>query len=202
MSKKLSKSYLLVSVAVMSALAIVFDVLSDTLPLRVPWGMKIDFVGTIWVLSYFLYGLSVAFPVSAITTLFIVLVMPTGFVGGAMKFIATLPMFLIPALASHLPFSNLHQGSKIFNKVIIITVLGILANIVRLILATAANYYWAIPLWTGIQSSMIVNVMFGGSMLAFIVFIAGMNVLQGIIDIVVPWLLAFKFKLSTMFGTW
>ena len=51
MSRKLSKSYLVVSIAMLSALAIVFDVLSDMLPLRAPWGMKIDFVGTVWILS-------------------------------------------------------------------------------------------------------------------------------------------------------
>jgi riboflavin transporter FmnP len=80
-SKKPTKSYLTASIAIMSALAIIFDVFSDVLPLRMPWGMKVDFVGTVWVLSYFLYGLSVASSVSVITTLFITLFMPTGFVG-------------------------------------------------------------------------------------------------------------------------
>jgi len=49
MSRKLSKSYFLVSAR---------------------WGIKIDFVGTVWVLSYFLYDKPVAFPVSAITALY------------------------------------------------------------------------------------------------------------------------------------
>jgi hypothetical protein len=44
--------------------------------------------------------------------------------------------------------------------------------------------------------------MFGGSLWGFLVFVAGMNVLQGIVDVYVPWVLAFKLKLSTMFGTW
>jgi riboflavin transporter FmnP len=201
MSKKLSKSYLIASIAVMSALAIAFDVLSDLLPLRVPWGMKIDFVGTIWVLSYFLYGLSVAFPVSVVTSLFITMFMPTGFVGGIMKFVATIPMFLVPALVSYLPFFS-KQGSKIFNKIFLIIGVAVLANVVRLLAATAINYYWAIPLWTGIPTGQILDIMFGGSFLGFIIFVAGMNVLQGIIDIFVAWLLAFKFRLSSMFGTW
>ena len=200
MSKKLTKSYLIVSVAILSALAIVFDVLSDALPFRALWGMKIDFVGTVWVLSYFLYGLRVAFPTSVITTLYITLFMPTGFVGATMKFIATIPMFLVPELMSHLPFFN--RSSKIFNKPLLIVGVGALANAVRLLVATMVNYYWAIPLWTGIPTSMILEVMFANSIWAFIVFVSGMNLLQGIVDIFVPWLLAFKFKLSTMFGTW
>jgi riboflavin transporter FmnP len=185
----------------LSALAIVFDVFSSMLPLRVPWGMKIDFVGTVWVLSYFLYDLPVAFPVSAITTLYIALFMPTGFVGASMKFIATTPMFLIPALVSYLPFFS-NRSSKIFNNLLLTVGLGILANIVRLLVATAVNYYWAIPLWTGIATENILDTLFGGSLFAFIVFVAGLNVLQGIVDILVPWMLAFKLKLSTMYGTW
>jgi riboflavin transporter FmnP len=182
----------------MSALAIIFDLLPSV---RVPWGMKIDFVGTIWVLSYFLHGLSVALPVSILTTLYITVFSETGFVGAAMKFIATTPMFLLPALVSYLPlFSN--RSSKIFNQVLLILGAGILANIVRLLLATVANYYWAIPLWTGIATDQILEAMFGGSLWGFLVFVAGMNVLQGIVDVYVPWVLAFKLKLSTMFGTW
>lgn len=185
----------------MSALAIIFDVFSDMLPFRVLWGMKIDFVGTVWVLSYFLYNLPVALPVSAITTLYIALFMPTGFVGAIMKFIATIPMFLIPAIVSRLPFFS-KRNSKIFNNIFLTVGLCIIANIVRLVLATTVNYYWAIPLWTGTPTDQIVDVMFSGSFTAFIVFVAGMNVAQGIVDIVVPWVLAFKLKLSTTFGTW
>jgi hypothetical protein len=200
-SKKPTKSYLTASIAIMSALAIIFDVFSDVLPLRMPWGMKVDFVGTVWVLSYFLYGLSVASSVSVITTLFITLFMPTGFVGGIMKFVATIPMFLVPALVSRLPFFS-NYGSKLFNKTLLIVGVAFLANAVRLLVATAVNYYWAIPLWTGIPTGDILAVMFGGSILEFIIFVAGLNVLQGIIDVVIAWLLAFKFRLSSMFGTW
>ncbi|MCW4015226.1 MAG: hypothetical protein NWF06_02550 [Candidatus Bathyarchaeota archaeon] len=200
-SKKPTKSYIIASIAIMSALAIFFDIFSDMLPLRMPWGMKVDFVGTIWVLSYLLYGLSTASSVSVITTLFITLFMPTGFVGGIMKFVATIPMFLVPALVSRFPFFSKH-GAKLFNKALLVVVVTVLATIVRLIVAIVVNYYWAMPLWTGIPTNELLAAMFGGSILEFIIFVAGLNVLQGIIDIVVAWLLAFKFKLSSMFGTW
>lgn len=198
MSRKLSKSYLLASIAMMSTLAIILDVLPSV---RVPWGMKIDFVGTVWVLSYFLYGLSVALPVSIITTLYITIFSVTGFVGATMKFIATIPMFLIPALVSYLPFFS-NRSSKIFNKLLLIIGVCILANVVRLVATITVNYYWAIPLWTGIPTNKILDAMFNGSILGFVVFVAGMNVLQGVVDILVPWVLGFKLKLSTMFGTW
>ncbi|MCK4830098.1 hypothetical protein KA005_81015 [bacterium] len=198
MSRRLSKSYFIVSIAMMSTLAIIFDLLPSV---RVPWGMKIDFVGTVWVLSYFLYGLSAALPVSIITTLYITMFGTTGFVGATMKFIATIPMFLIPALVSYLPFFS-NRSSKIFNKLLLSIGLCILATIARLLVTITVNYYWAIPLWTGISTDKIVEVMFNGSFLAFVVFVAGMNVLQGIVDFFISWFLAFKLKLSTMFGTW
>jgi len=199
MSRKPAKSYFIVSTAILSSLAIIFDVMSDAFPLRLPWGMKIDFVGAIWVLAYFLYGLTEALSVSIITTLFITAFMPTGFVGATMKFIATIPMFLIPALISYLPlFSN--RRAKIFDKLLLIIGLCILANTVRLIVATTVNLYWAIPIWFGMTSEQVLA--YFGGIVPLIIFVAGMNLLQGIIDIFVAWLLAFKFQLSENFGTW
>jgi riboflavin transporter FmnP len=163
--------------------------------------MKIDFVGTVWVLAYFLHGVSVALPVSIITTLYITVFSPTGFVGAAMKFIATTPMFLIPAAVLYLPLFS-HRSSTLFNKSLLMIVLCVLANAVRLLATTAVNYYWAIPLWTGIPTNEVLATMFNDSWAAFIAFVAGMNVLQGIVDLFVPWLLAFKLKLATMYGTW
>jgi riboflavin transporter FmnP len=189
-----------VSTAILAALAIVFDVMSEVFPLRMPWGMKIDFVGVIWVLAYFLYGIREALSVSIITAIFIIILNPTGVLGAMMKLIATLPMFVIPALISQFYDSN--KKAALFNNISIVTIACIVATVVRLIVATLLNFYWAIPLWTGIPTDKILEVMFNGSIPAFIIFVAGMNVLQGIVDVLVSWLLAFKFKLSEYFGTW
>lgn len=196
MSRKPTKSYSIISIAIMSALAIIFDVIPSV---RAPWGMKIDFVGTVWVLSYFLYGLSIAFPVSAITSLYLTFFSTTGFVGATMKFVATIPMFLIPALVSHLPFFS-NRGSKIFNNLPLIIGLNIIANVVRLLVATVVNLYWAIPIWTGMTQDEILG--YYGGLIPLIIFVAVLNVLQGFVDILVAWALAFKTKLSAMYGTW
>lgn len=193
-----SRAYFVVSIAVMSALSIIFELMPA---FRVFWGMKIDFVGTIWVLSFFLYGLREALYVSLITTGFIMIYSPTGIVGAAMKFIATLPMLLVTAALGYLPgFSDNTSKKYADPKVFILS--AVLANLVRITVASIVNYYWAIPLFLGIPSEIIIDTMFAGSILGFIAFVASMNLLQGIIDIVVPWLLAFKFKLSNLFGTW
>ncbi len=198
MSRNSSKSYFVVSTAILSALAILFDVMSDVFPLRAPWGMKIDFVGVIWVLAYFLYGLKEALSVSVITAIFISMVMPTGFLGATMKLIATLPMFVIPELISQ--FYGSKRRAKMFNNIILITISGILATIVRMVVATLLNLYWAIPLWYNIPQAEVINAL--GGWVALITLVAGFNVIQGIVDILVSWLLAFKFNLSEYFGTW
>jgi riboflavin transporter FmnP len=193
-----SRAYFLVSTALMSALSIIFDLMPA---FRALWGMKIDFVGTVWVLTFFLYGLAEASYVSIITTGFILIWSPTGFVGAAMKFIATIPMFLVPAALQYLPqFSD--KTSKMYDSIPVLLTSGVLANVARILIASVVNYYWAIPLFLGMPSEVVLQTMFGGSIVGFIVFVAGMNILQGIIDIIVPWLLAYKFKLSELFGTW
>ncbi len=198
MSRNSSKSYFVVSTAILSALAILFDVMSDTFPLRAPWGMKIDFVGVIWVLAYFLYGLKEALSVSVITAIFISMVMPTGFLGATMKLIATIPMFVIPELISH--FYGSKRRAKMFSNIIIITISGILATIVRMVVATLLNLYWAIPLWYNIPQAEVINAL--GGWVALITLVAGFNVIQGIVDIFISWLLAFRFNMSEYFGTW
>lgn len=83
-----------------------------------------------------------------------------------------------------------------------ITAAGILAILTRVIVSSAANYYWAIPVFFGMPSEVVLQKMFGNSIWAFIAFVAGMNVFQGVVDIVVPWFLVFKGRLGRYFGTW
>lgn len=183
-----------------SSLAVIGEVIPS---LRVPWGMKIDFVGAIWVLAYFLYGVPEALAVSVISTIFMVGYDPgpIGFVGGPMKFIATVPMFLVPAALLRLPFFS-ERNSRVFKSVLVVSMAGFLAIVVRLIVTCLANYYWAVPLFLGMPTDVFMEKVFANSIWAFIVYVAGLNVLQGIVDIVVPWFLAFRLRLSDHFGTW
>jgi riboflavin transporter FmnP len=194
-----SRSYFLASTAVLSALAIIAEVIPS---FRVFWGMKIDFVGVAWVLAFFLYGTAEALYVSIIATIFILGYSPTTFVGATMKFIATIPMFLIPAALQRLPPLSSGKSSKVFNRVLVISTTGFLAILVRVIASSIANYYWAIPLFLGIPSDVVLQTRFGNSIWAFLVFVASMNVLQGMIDILAPWFLAFRLGLCEHFGTW
>jgi riboflavin transporter FmnP len=191
-----SRTYILVATAVMSTIAIVMDLLP--LP-RVIWGMKIDLVGAIWVLTFFLYGWKPALTVSSITAIYIAMFSDTGYVGALMKFIATIPMFLVPAAMISLPFFG-KKESRVFERIIVITAATILATVTRLFLATAVNLYWAIPIWWGMTPEQTLAT-FGG-IVPLIAFVASLNVVQGIVDILASWALAFKLRLSQHFGTW
>ena len=191
-----SKTYVLVATAVMSTISIILDVLP--LP-RAIWGMKIDLVGTVWVLSFFLYGWKAALGVASITAIYIAMFSSTGYVGAVMKFVATIPMFLVPALMIQLPFFS-KKESRVYGSVVVITAAAILASLARLFLTTTVNLYWAIPIYLGKTPDQVL-VIFGG-IIPLMAFVAGLNVIQGIVDIYVPWVLAFKLRLSRHFGTW
>ncbi len=195
---KLSRSYFLTTTAVFSSLAIMADIIPS---FRVFWGMKVDLVGVVWVLAFFLYGVTEALLISIITTIFIMGFSTTMGVGAAMKFIATVPMFLVPAAVLRFPFFS-EKGSGAFKGILVVSTVGFLAIVARLIFSTIANYYWAIPLFLGMPSDVVLQKNFGNSVWAFIIFVASMNVLQGVVDILAPWFLAFRLRLSEHFGTW
>jgi len=191
-----SSTYVIIGTAVMASLSIIMDLLP--LP-RVVWGMKIDLVGAIWVLAFLLYGLKSALGVSSIVTIYIAMFSSTGYVGAVMKFVATVPMFLVPAIMIHLPFFRKKEANT-FSSLIVIIAATILASIARLFVATTVNLYWAIPIWFNMNPDQVLA--YFGGIVPLIVFVASLNVVQGIVDIAVSWALAFKLKLSQYFGAW
>jgi len=195
MPTRQSRTYFIVSVALLAATSIIFDMIP--LP-RAPWGMKIDFVGTVWVLSYFLYGLPHALTVSVIATLYILLFSSTGYVGAIMKLIATAPMFLVPAAFAMVP-SLSKRGLGLFRSPLVITALAIIASVTRLLVATVANLYWAIPIFFNMTSEQALA--YFGGLIPLIVFVAGFNVIQGIVDIYVSWFIALKLRVADRFGS-
>lgn len=180
-----SKSLFVASIAILSALSVVFDIMSDQFPLRVPWGMKIDFVGTTWLVAYFLFGFAEALCVSSITAVYMAFLGPTGIVGATMKFIATVSMFGVFELLMILPFVR----KRTFKNPIVMTATSVMAILARVVSTCVVNYYWAVPIWVGPD---FMEKLFGGSIMAFVAFVVGMNLLQSLVDIVIPWSIALR----------
>ncbi len=148
------------------------------------WGMWLDVVAIPWLVAYFLFGLRSAFIVSVLGSMVITLFSPETWLGAVMKFSATLPLLLILTLWTMFVKKQLLHLNK-FNLILAPLLVGI---IVRASLMLPLNYYFAIPIWTGLTTAQAMTI------IPWYV-IAGINSVQAIIDVVFAWLLVFKFKL-------
>ncbi len=196
-----SKTRVVAAAAVFIAVSTLFELLPKP---RVPWGMSIDFTAVPVVLAFFLFGVQCALITSI--GMFVILNFIGFFppVGAVMKLTATLPMFLVPALLLYTPLSGGQRTPLIFKSPLKVLVAGVLAIAVRCLVMVALNYYWAIPIFAsvffGISFEEFFEKQFGGIIWAFIWYVASMNMTQGVIDIAVSWLVAFKAKLADMFS--
>ncbi len=91
------KTYWMVAGAMLSAIAVIFQLVHGVIGINTGFGMTVDLVGVPILLAFFLFGLQGALYTSVVTALAITLIAPESWLGASMKFSATVPMFLIPA---------------------------------------------------------------------------------------------------------
>jgi riboflavin transporter len=149
------------------------------------WGMWIDVVSVTWVIAYLLFGFHSSLLVSGVGSLIITLFAPETWLGASMKFVATIPIIL--AL-----FGWAVLGAKRFNwyakpaHMVLPVLIGI---VIRCLLVLPLNYYYAIPIWTGMTTI--------AAMRAIPWFIIVLfNVIQTIVDVSLAWIIVYRFKLS------
>lgn len=148
------------------------------------WGMWIDFVAVFWIIAFFLFGARSSFLVSILGAIVITLFAPDTWLGAAMKWTATFPLWGCLFLYARLLKRKFSDYKKISHLV-----LPLFAGIIiRCILIIPINYYFAIPIWTGMSPDKAMTVIPW-------YIIAGFNIVQSIIDIFVAWILVFKFNL-------
>ena len=153
------------------------------------WGMWLDVVGVPWLIAFFLFGPRLALVVSLLGSLVITLFAPETWLGAVMKFSATLPLWL--ALAVWLPLRKaqlLH-----YQRISLLIIPLVLGLILRSGLMLPLNYYWAIPIWTGLSTDQAMTIIPWYIIVAF-------NSIQAIVDVIFAWLLVFKFKLYRYAG--
>ena len=155
-----------------------------------PWGMWIDLVAIPWLIAYFLYGGRTAFVVSLVGAIIITIAAPSSWLGALMKWLGTLPMWLVPFAIEKA--MRLKAGA--FRRLKLLVPAVALAVILRGALTIPANYYFALPIWTGLAPA---------EAMAYLPWwiIFGMNAAQGAIEVVVAWLLVFRFRLDR-FSAW
>jgi riboflavin transporter FmnP len=154
------------------------------------WGMWIDIVAIPWILAFFLYRGRTAFFVSIVGALIITLVDQSSWLGASMKWLGTMPMWLMLFLWQKMFKVHLKDYKKM--KVIVPCI--VLGVILRGIITIPFNYYYALPIWTGWTPEKAMQIMPW-----WIIF--SLNAIQGTLEVLVAWLLVFRFKLKR-FATW
>jgi len=154
------------------------------------WGMWIDIVAIPWILAFFLYRGRTVFFVSIVGALIITLVDPSSWLGASMKWLATMPMWLMLLLWQRL--FKLHL--KDYRKLRVIVPCIVLGVFLRGIIVIPFNYYYALPIWTGWTPEKAMEMLPW-----WIIF--SINAVQGILEVTIAWLLVFRFKLKR-FATW
>lgn len=153
------------------------------------WGMWLDVVAIPWLIAFFLFGPRLALIVSLLGSGVITLFAPETWLGAIMKFTATLPLWLALAVWLRLRKAQLLHYQR-FNLLIVPLVFGL---VLRSSLMLPLNYYWAIPIWTGLSTDQALAIIPWHIIVVF-------NSIQALIDVAVAWLLVFKFKLYRYAG--
>ncbi len=165
-----------------------FSVLSQVIHLgyQTRWGMWIDIVGVFWIVAYLLYSFRGGLIVSIVGFIIITLTAPSSWIGGGMKFIATLTV-----TASLFVYAKyiLNKSSEVYKNYYNLIIPVLVAIFIRGFVMCFVNYYYALPIW-------IPGVSVGELMAMYPWYIiAGVNMVQTVIEVVFAWLLVFKFDL-------
>ncbi len=182
------KTYEISACAALAAISAIFQIVH--LGYMTQWGMWIDVVAIPWILAFFLFRGKAALFVSLTGAIIITLVDPSTWLGASMKWLGTMPMWFIPWFFQK--SYKLHL--KDFKKIRIITFSLLVAIILRVIIVIPLNYYYALPIWTGLSSEKAMMMLPW-----WIIF--SLNAVQGIIEVTVAWLLIFRFNFKR-FATW
>jgi riboflavin transporter len=154
------------------------------------FGMWIDIVATTWIIAFFLFGMKSAALTSLLGAIVITLFAPSSWLGASMKWFASMPTWLIFYLWLLVVKKDLTYYKKLSHIIIPL----ILALIIRNIVVIPLNYYYAIPIWTGMTTAKAMQIIPWYVIMIF-------NIIQGILEVVVAWIIVFRFKISR-FATW
>jgi len=207
MSRKVHKPsiYSLRELAASSILGALSIFLVFTPDVRLPWGMAaLDFIAVPWIIAFLLFGLKSGLLTSFIGFLGIFFFSEEALplVGATMKFSATIPLILVPALVLKLTRPKSSSESFAVKKIYVLSM--VIAIVVRCLVTMFLNYYWAIPFMYNLKPGDVpgaFNFFFWGDPLSsnpLIYYILGIslwNTWQGVVDAVVSWFVVYPTNL-------
>ena len=172
---------------------------------RLPWGMAaLDFIAVPWVIAFLLFGWKSGLLTSIIgfAGIFFFSEEALPLVGATMKFSATIPLILVPALVIRFNQSRSPSESFEVKKIYIFSM--VIAIIVRCLVTMLLNYYWAIPFMYDLRPEDVpaaFNFFFWGNgassnpLIYYIIGITIWNTWQGVIDATISWFVVYPTKL-------
>jgi len=175
----------LAGATLLAPLAVILQILP---PLFVtPWTMRIDLVAIPWILCWIIFGLKPALLSLLISAPLVGFLGPFagGWVGATMKCVASIWMFLIPAILAWKTGGTKHllENKGLFVLVAALTIL------VRVVVTLLFNFYFAIPFFFNMSPDAIIGFFSSVTTLgfiglgAYIAEVAFWNIIQGIIDL-------------------
>jgi len=189
MSRIYSKSFQVSFVSLMIALTLILELINRASPLRVPWGMSVDFVALPIMITFFILGTRYSLVAAFGMFLMLCIAGYANFIGAVMKTATTVSMVLTLGILStgiiRRPPQNAYRSVPKYSMA------AVASLVVRCGVAVVLNYYWALPLFFQMPVEKIIEIFFFGSYLGFISFVSSMNILQGMVDLVGSWLLVF-----------
>lgn len=178
--------------ALLSPMSVLMQILPPVF--LTPWFMRVDFVAVPWILCWIVFGFKASLLCLLISAPLIGILGPFagGWVGATMKSVASVWMFVIPALFAH----KAGGVRDLLERRWLLAVAGVSAIVVRDIVTLLFNFYFALPVFFGMSPDMIVQFFtnpvfqsFVGTGLgligvgAFVAEVAFWNTVQGIIDL-------------------
>lgn len=182
------KTYEITAVAALAAISAAVQIVH--IGWMSPWGIWIDLVAIPWIVAYFLYGGRSALLVSVVGALIITFAAPSTWLGAGMKWLATMPVWFLPALLQRTKGLEI----KDFRKPVLLIAVLVGAIILRNAIIIPVNYYFAIPIWTGWSSAQAMSFVPWWALFAI-------NAVQTVLEMVVAWLLVFRFRMDR-FASW
>jgi len=184
------KSYEVTAAAALAAISAVLQLAQPFTGWQSPWGMWIDLVAVSWTVAYLIYGPRVAIMVSSAGALIITLISPSSWLGAFMKWTASVPLILTLFAVQ----KGLRVKQKDLSKMRYLVVAVGAAIAIRCALMLPLNYYFAIPIWTGMTTAEAMAIVPWWA-------IAGVNAMQGVLEAALAWLLVYRFRLDR-FSSW
>jgi riboflavin transporter FmnP len=174
--------------SIFAAISLVISLLTDGYLPEVPWGLQwFDPVSIIWILSFFIFGYEAGILTSTVGMVLLFITDEyAAYLGPLFKFLATVPLIVVPLIIEKLrkhPLTSEHSlnlKNLVFNWII--------AVVVRLVIMMGFNLFAVLVLFADDFSGLISSLSFGSlsGLAAFLILVVLINFLQSISDYLIP----------------